>query len=137
MGHWLPNERVRRIVVGLICAASFALKASELCLSAMLASAYGYKYDMMMLAMILAPALAFLGVIAMIAIQCRDFAQRRDRSEQAAAHANNGERDSPISRLRKSFSILRAIPKRIVAAMAKFGISTLPRSCHSKCGADV
>lgn len=37
-------------------AASFALKASALCLSAMLASPYGYDYDMM----ILAPAIAFL-----------------------------------------------------------------------------
>ena len=37
-------------------AASFALKASALCLSAMLASPYGYDYDMM----ILAPAMAFL-----------------------------------------------------------------------------
>jgi alpha-1,2-mannosyltransferase len=36
--------------------ASFALKASALCLSAMLASPYGYDYDMM----ILAPAIAFL-----------------------------------------------------------------------------
>jgi len=38
-------------------AASFALKAAALCLSAMLASPYGYDYDMM----ILAPAIAFLG----------------------------------------------------------------------------
>jgi Glycosyltransferase family 87 len=37
-------------------AASFALKASALCLSAMLASPYGYDYDMT----ILAPAIAFL-----------------------------------------------------------------------------
>jgi hypothetical protein len=37
-------------------AASFALKASALCLSAMLASPYGYDYHMM----ILAPAMAFL-----------------------------------------------------------------------------
>jgi hypothetical protein len=37
-------------------AASFALKASALCLSAMLASPYGYDYDMM----ILGPAIAFL-----------------------------------------------------------------------------
>jgi hypothetical protein len=37
-------------------AASFALKASALCLSAMLASPYGYDYDMM----VLAPAIAFL-----------------------------------------------------------------------------
>jgi len=37
-------------------AASFALKASALCLSAMLASPYGYDYDMM----ILAAAMAFL-----------------------------------------------------------------------------
>ena len=37
-------------------AASFALKAAALCLSAMLASPYGYDYDMM----ILAPAIAFL-----------------------------------------------------------------------------
>jgi alpha-1,2-mannosyltransferase len=37
-------------------AASFALKASALCLSAMLASPYGYDYDMM----ILAPAIALL-----------------------------------------------------------------------------
>jgi len=37
-------------------AASFALKASALCLSAMLASPYSYDYDMM----ILAPAIAFL-----------------------------------------------------------------------------
>src|SRR5258707_15489675 len=36
--------------------ASFALKASALCLSSMLASPYGYDYDMM----ILAPAIAFL-----------------------------------------------------------------------------
>ena len=36
--------------------ASFALKASALCVSAMLASPYGYDYDMM----ILAPAIAFL-----------------------------------------------------------------------------
>ena len=36
--------------------ASFALKASALCLSAMLASPYGYDYDMM----ILGPAIAFL-----------------------------------------------------------------------------
>jgi hypothetical protein len=33
----------------------------------------------------------------------RDFAQRHDRAERAAAYANNGERDCPISRLRKSF----------------------------------
>src|SRR5213593_3644144 len=36
--------------------ASFALKAAALCLSAMLASPYGYDYDMM----IVAPAIAFL-----------------------------------------------------------------------------
>src|SRR5262245_13123932 len=42
-------------------AASFALKASALCLSAMLASPYGYDYDMM----ILAPAIAFLASEAM------------------------------------------------------------------------
>jgi alpha-1,2-mannosyltransferase len=42
-------------------AASFALKASALCLSAMLASPYGYDYDMM----ILAPAIAFLASDAM------------------------------------------------------------------------
>jgi alpha-1,2-mannosyltransferase len=42
-------------------AASFALKASALCLSAMLASPYGYDYDMM----ILAPAIVFLASDAM------------------------------------------------------------------------
>jgi len=41
--------------------ASFALKACALCLSAMLASPYGYDYDMM----ILAPAIAFLASDAM------------------------------------------------------------------------
>jgi hypothetical protein len=42
-------------------AASFALKASALCLSAMLASPYGYDYDMM----ILAPAIAFLASVGL------------------------------------------------------------------------
>src|SRR5262249_22033675 len=71
-GSLAPHERGRRIAVGLICATSSALKASALCLFAMLASAYGYKYDMMILVTILAPAIAFLiaflGVIAMIDI---------------------------------------------------------------------
>src|SRR5690242_3185257 len=72
MGHRLPYERVRRIAAGLICAATFALKAAALCLSAMLASASGYKYAMMILVTnfmtILAPTLVFLGVNAMIAM---------------------------------------------------------------------
>src|SRR5262249_7150886 len=108
-GHWLPNERVRRIAVGLIYATSFALKASR------------------------TVAVSHPGVGIRLQIRhddsceksCardrvhahipgrhrrdrhpyRDFAERRDRAEQAAAYAGNAEPDRPISRMRTGFPI--------------------------------
>jgi len=75
-----------------------------------------------------------LGVIAMIAVY---IALLRRGAMQLSKHIGRRRRHHDFfSRLRKSFSIQEALRKRIVAAAAKFDISTLPRSCHSKSGTD-
>jgi hypothetical protein len=80
--HWLPDERLRRIATGLTCAGTFAPKASALCLSAMLASASGYKYDTMIL------ATAIPGVIAIAIAILRSGAIELNKQPHMPAMAN-------------------------------------------------